>query len=297
MSPPAPHSEPVKTKYYVPGPSYWPIIGSIALLSFFIGLGNWIHGNTIGPYLFFFGFALLVFMMYGWFGVVIHENRAGLLHHPRIERSFRLGMLWFIFTEVMFFGAFFAVLFYVRYSVLPELGGAGSVTHQLLWPHFKASWPVYNPPNPSLFHGPKSVMEAWGIPALNTLILLSSAATVTIAHWGLIKNRRRQMILFQALTIILGIIFLMMQAHEYLIAYNLKSLTLSSGIYGSTFFMLTGFHALHVSLGTVMLGVILYRMLRGDFSTTDYFGFEAVSWYWHFVDVVWLALFIFVYWM
>lgn len=288
-----------KGSYYLPAPSRWPIIGSIALFCFFIGLANWIHGNTIGPYLFGIGVLVLLYMMFGWFGTVIRENRMGLLRDPQVDRSFRWGMIWFIFTEVMFFGAFFGALFYTRVLSVPWLGGSGfgEMTHLLLWPGFKATWPLLTTPSPTLFHGPKSVMETWGIPALNTLILLSSGATITVAHWGVVKNRRVQMIVFQILTISLGITFLIMQANEYFTAYTLKALKLSAGIYGSTFFMLTGFHALHVTLGTIMLIVILYRMLRGDFSSTDHFGFEAVSWYWHFVDVVWLGLFIFVYWL
>jgi cytochrome c oxidase subunit 3 len=288
-----------KGGYYLPGPSYWPIIGCIALFCFFVGLANWIHGHTFGTVLFFLGVLILLFMMYGWFGTVIRENRAGLLHDPQVDRSFRWGMIWFIFTEIMFFSAFFGALFYTRVLSVPWLGGEGSgaMTHLLLWSGFKATWPLYHTPDPSLFLGPKSVMETWQIPALNTLILLTSGATITVAHWGVLKNRRWQMILFQLLTILLGIFFLTMQAHEYTIAYTQKGLTLASGVYGSTFFMLTGFHALHVSLGTIMLCVILYRMLRGDFDSEDHFGFEAVSWYWHFVDVVWLGLFIFVYWL
>jgi cytochrome c oxidase subunit 3 len=288
-----------KGGYYLPEPSHWPIIGSIALFCFFIGLANWLHGNSIGPYLVCAGFLILMFMMFGWFGTVIRENRAGLLQNPQVDRSFRWGMLWFIFTEIMFFSAFFGALFYARVLSVPWLGGSGSgvMTHLILWPGFHTTWPLLKTPNPSLFVGPKSVMETWGIPAINTAILLTSGGTITVAHWAVLKNRRKQMMIFQFLTILLGICFLSMQAHEYWMAYTEKGLTLGSGIYGSTFFMLTGFHAFHVTLGTTMLCVILYRMLRGDFNSEDHFGFEAVSWYWHFVDVVWLGLFVFVYWL
>ncbi len=288
-----------KSSYYLPKPSYWPIIGSIALLFFFLGFANWLHGNKIGPTLFFTGIAIMICMLFGWFGTVIKENRSGLLQNPQVDRSFRWGMIWFIFTEVMFFSAFFGVLFYTRVLSVPWLGGSGhgELTHLLLWPGFHGGWPVYKTPDPALFQGPKSVMETWGIPAINTAILLSSGVTITIAHWGVLKNRHWQMITFQLCTILLGIAFICMQAHEYFIAYTEKGLTLASGIYGSTFFMLTGFHALHVSLGTIMLTVILYRMCKGDFNSKDHFGFEAVAWYWHFVDVVWLMLFIFVYWL
>lgn len=288
-----------KTHYYLPEPSYWPIIGSIGLFVLFIGFANWLHKNVYGPYLFLLGACIIVFMMFGWFGTVIRENRASMLSDPQVNRSFRWGMLWFIFTEVMFFGAFFGALFYARYVSVPWLGGEGhgQITHLLLWPSFQSAWPLFKNPNPSSFAGPKDIMETWGIPAINTGILLSSGVTITIAHWGVIKDRRKQMLIAQTLTILLGITFLLMQAHEYGIAYTEKGLTLDSGIYGTTFFMLTGFHAAHVTIGTIMLCVILYRMIRRDFSPTNHFGFEAVSWYWHFVDVVWLALFIFVYWL
>jgi cytochrome c oxidase subunit III len=237
-------------------------------------------------------------VMFGWFGRVIHESLSGL-YNQQIDRSYRIGMVWFIFSEVMFFAVFFGALFYARFYILPWLGGEGSgeLTHYLLWPNFNPTWPLFKNPNPGLFVGPKSVMETWGIPAINTMILLSSGATVTWAHWGLFKNARRQLAIGLLLTILLGITFLILQAHEYTIAYAEKGLTLSSGIYGTTFFMLTGFHGLHVTIGTIMLITIFLRVLKGHFDEHHHFAFEAVSWYWHFVDVVWLGLFIFVYWI
>ncbi len=287
--------------YYLPNPSYWPIIGSVAIFCLLTGAANWLHGNSIGPILFTIGAIILAIMLFGWFGTVIAETRAGLLKDPQIDRSFRWGMIWFIFSEVMFFAAFFGALFYARVLSIPWLGGEGGhsavLTHMLLWPDFSSSWPLYVTPNPALFPGPGGVMEAWGIPAINTGILLTSGLTITIAHWGVLKNRRTQMVVAQAATILLGIAFLFLQAHEYMEAYSNLNLKLSTGIYGTTFFMLTGFHGLHVTIGTIMLIVILWRMLKGDFNSQEHFGFEAVSWYWHFVDVVWLGLFIFVYWL
>lgn len=285
--------------YYVPKPSHWPIVGSLALFCMMLGLANWLHGNGVGPYLFVSGLLLLLFMMYGWFGVVIKESRMGLLRDPRVDRSFRWSMGWFIFTEVMFFGAFFGVLFYVRQFSVPWLGGSGTgmMTHELLWPAFQAQWPLFVNPDPSLYPGPASVINTWGLPAIGTGILLSSGVTVTVAHWGVLENNRRVMFWFQLATIVLGLSFLCLQADEYTIAYLEKGLTLGSGIYGSTFFLLTGFHALHVVVGVVMLSVILWRMHKGDFTPKDHFGFAAVSWYWHFVDIVWLMLFVFVYWL
>lgn len=284
--------------YYLPSPSGWPIVGSIGLFCLLVGFANWLHGNFIGPFLFFAGALIVVYMMYGWFGTVINENEKGLLNTHQMERTYRWAMCWFIFSEVMFFSAFFGALFYARMYSVPWLGGEGEgvLTHLLLWPNFQAEWPLFKTPNPSLFIGPKAVMETWGIPALNTLILLTSGVTITIAHWGIIKDRRAQVIIFQAITAVLGITFLLMQAHEYAIAYTEKGLKLSSGIYGTTFFMLTGFHAAHVTVGTIMLLTILARLLKGHFTSKHHFAFEAAAWYWHFVDVVWLVLFIFVYW-
>jgi cytochrome c oxidase subunit 3 len=284
--------------YYLPEPSHWPLVGSIGLFCMLFGAANWLHQKVFGPYLFLFGAFIIIFMLFGWFGTVIRENRAGVFDSAQMERSFRWGMCWFIFSEVMFFSAFFGALFYARAISVPLLGGdaGGPMTHFLLWPNFEGNWPVFTNPNPQQFVGPHGIMDTWGIPALNTLILLTSGVTITIAHWGLVRKNHLQLVIGQALTVILGISFLCMQAHEYGIAYTEKGLKLASGIYGTTFFMLTGFHAMHVTLGTIMLSVIFYRILKHDFTPENHFAFVAVSWYWHFVDVVWLGLFIFVYW-
>jgi cytochrome c oxidase subunit 3 len=237
-------------------------------------------------------------MMARWFGQVIGESEAGV-YNDQVDRSFRWGMAWFIFSEVMFFAAFFGALFYVRVFVLDWIGA-----NELQWPGFDGTWPSAGPkglervaadvlPGPNQF----SPMAAWGIPAINTLILLTSGATVTWAHWGLLKDNRAQLITGLFLTVALGITFLCLQVYEYVHAYTELGLTLKTGIYGSTFFMLTGFHGFHVTIGTIMLIVILGRSLKGHFSANHHFGFEAVAWYWHFVDVVWLGLFIFVYWL
>lgn len=286
--------------YYLPGPSSWPVKGAIGLFTTVIGTANWLHGESFGPYLTAIGLCLLVYLAYGWFGTVVKEDRQGLLNSPMMDRSYRLSMMWFIFSEVCFFGAFFGTLFYTRVLAIPALGGTSlsdPLTHLLLWPGFNAQWPVLTTPDPSQFMGPQSVMDTWGIPALNTLILLTSGITITIAHWALLKNKRLLMLVSQGFTISLGLLFLYMQMSEYGEAYLHKGLTLSSGIYGTTFFALTGFHGLHVTIGTLGLMVIFYRMLRKDFNAHHHFAFEGVAWYWHFVDVVWLFLFIFVYWL
>ena len=210
--------------------------------------------------------------------------------------SFRWSMGWFIFSEVMFFAAFFGALFYARIYSVPWLGGAGNnvMTNELLWPAFEAIWPTNGPGNVG---GDFQTMGAWGLPAINTLILLSSGVTVTWAHWALKKGDRGQLILGLLATVALGFLFLSLQVYEYGHAYSELGLTLGSGIYGSTFFMLTGFHGLHVTLGAIMLLVILIRSIKGHFTAEHHFAFEAVAWYWHFVDVVWLGLFVFVYWL
>lgn len=283
--------------YYVPAQSHWPILGSLSLGVLMLGIANWIHGHTFGHYLFFIGALGVAWVMFGWFGDVIKESHQGL-YSKQMDRSFRWGMAWFIFSEVMFFAAFFGALFYARNIALPWIAGEGSkpTTGTLLWPHFKDVWPLLVNPDPQAFPGPKEAMPTWGLPAINTLLLLSSGVTITWAHWGLYKNRRAQLILGLFMTITLGIIFLSCQAYEYYEAYHHYNLKMSSGIYGSTFFMLTGFHGAHVTIGTIMLIVILLRCLKGHFTAEHHFGFEAVAWYWHFVDVVWLFLFIFVYW-
>jgi len=284
--------------YYVPPQSHWPILGSIGLGATMLGIANLLHGKTIGHYLFFIGSLCIAGVMFGWFRDVVNESQKGL-YSKQMDRSFRWGMAWFIFSEVMFFAAFFGALFYARNFALPWLAGEGSkvANATYLWPNFKYVWPLLNNPDPSAFVGPREAMPTWGLPAINTLLLLSSGVTVTWAHWGLFKNNRTQLILGLFLTVALGITFLCCQAYEYYEAYHHYKLTMASGIYGSTFFMLTGFHGAHVTIGTIMLIVILLRCIKGHFTAQHHFAFEAVAWYWHFVDVVWLFLFVFVYWL
>ena len=189
----------------------------------------------------------------------------------------------------MFFAAFFGALYYARELSLPWLGGDGYkiTTNIVLWPQFENVWPSNGPTNSG---GDFIVMGAGGIPALNTLLLLTSGLTVTYAHHGLKEQDRRKLLVGLFLTIALGFIFVGFQAYEYMVAYNDLNLKMTSGIYGSTFYMLTGFHGFHVTLGAIMLTVIFFRCLKGHFAGDNHFGFEAVAWYWHFVDVVWLGL-------
>jgi cytochrome c oxidase subunit 3 len=279
--------------YYLPEPSHWPIVGSIGMFLLLFGFASFLHGSSMVIML--AGAVVIIAMLFGWFGTVINESLAGK-YNNQVDMSFRMGMGWFIFSEVMFFAAFFGALFYARMYAVPWLGGASNnaMTNELLWPGFDAAWPTNGPADVG---GEYTPMGPWGIPAINTLILLSSGVTVTWAHWGLKKGDRTQLILGLMATVALGFLFLGLQAYEYSHAYEELNLTLGSGIYGTTFFMLTGFHGLHVTLGATMLLVILIRSMKGHFSAEHHFAFEAVAWYWHFVDVVWLGLFVFVYWL
>jgi cytochrome c oxidase subunit 3 len=288
-------------QYYVPAQSKWPIIATLGLLITVVGLGTWFNdlkaerADSNGPLIFFVGGLFLAYMLFGWFGTVIKEGRSGL-YSAQMDLSFRWGMSWFIFSEVMFFAAFFGVLFYVRNLAGPWLGGEGAKgIANMLWPGFEYSWPLLNTPDPKLYPAPSGIISAWGLPLLNTVLLVSSSFTLTFAHHALRKNQRKPLTLWLALTLILGAAFLVFQAEEYVHAYSELGLTLGSGIYGATFFMLTGFHGAHVTLGAIMLTVMLVRVMRGHFSPEHHFGFEAAAWYWHFVDVVWIGLFTFVY--
>ena len=286
------------SQYYIPHGSPWPIRASVALFAMMLGavafLNDWAGGWVFLP-----GVVLLAYMFFGWFSTVIGENQHGVFN-MQVDHSFRMGMMWFIFSEVMFFAAFFGALFYARVLAVPWLGGEGVkvFTNFVLWPNFEAIWPTNGPAHVG-GHGDGTFtpMAPAPIPALNTAILLTSGLTVTIAHHALRAGRRGRLALFLALTFLLGFTFVGLQAREYSEAYREMGLRLSTGIYGSTFFMLTGFHGLHVTIGAIMLTVIWLRVLRGHFTSNRHFAFEAVAWYWHFVDVVWLGLFIFVYWL
>jgi len=276
--------------YYVPQPMPWPIMGSTALFLMALGAVFVFNGHGGGWISLAAGLMVLLYMMFRWFGDVIRESEGGK-YGGWEDMSFRWGMSWFIFSEVMFFAGFFGALFWTRVMSVPDLA---SLEHQsLLWPGFTGHWPSAGPGFEEAF----TPMGAWGIPAINTALLLSSGVTVTIAHWALKEGKRGMLNLFLFLTILLGVVFLGLQAYEYSHAYHELNLKLSTGAYGSTFFMLTGFHGFHVTCGAIMLTVIWLRCLRGHFKPDHHFAFEGVAWYWHFVDVVWLGLFIFVYWL
>ena len=276
--------------YFVPQPMPWPIIGSTALFMMALGAVFLFSGASAGWIGIAAGLMILIYMMFRWFGAVIRESEGGK-YHGWEDLSFRWGMSWFIFSEVMFFAGFFGALFYIRVISVPDLATLES--NALVWPNFTSHWPSAGPNFAERF----SPMGAWGIPAINTLLLLSSGVTVTIAHWALKENNRGLLNLFLFFTIALGALFLALQAYEYSHAYSELNLKLTTGAYGSTFFMLTGFHGFHVFVGMMMLLFITIRLMRGHFTPQRHFGFEGAAWYWHFVDVVWLLLFVFVYWV
>lgn len=286
--------------YYVPAQSRWPIYASLSLFLMAYGAAHLINGMSdqqggLGLSLLLAGSLGMGMILVGWFRNVIEESQSGL-YSEQMDRSFRWGMSWFIFSEVMFFAAFFGTLFYVRVLAVPWLGGEGEKgVSQMLWQGFEAQWPLLTTPDMKQFPGANGVIDPWHLPLLNTAILVTSSFTLTIAHHALKVNNRPRTILWLGLTVLLGVVFLLFQFSEYVEAYQVLGLTLNSGIYGATFFILTGFHGLHVTLGTLMLIIIWLRVLSGHFSARNHFGFEATAWYWHFVDVVWIGLFIFVY--
>ncbi len=284
--------------YYVPDSSIWPIVGAVGLFLTAFGFANSLNDHANGMTIMNVGLIVLLVMIWGWFSDVISESVAGK-YSPQVDVSFRWGMIWFIVSEVMFFAAFFGALFYARQFSVPWLGGDGSKgpVQELIWPAFDATWPLLQLPDPTHLAPAAGVIGPWGLPLINTLILLTSGATVTWAHHALLHEDRRGLIAGLALTVALGFIFVYLQILEYGHAMHEYHLTMASGIYGATFFMLTGFHGFHVTLGAIMLTVILARAIWGHFTPQNHFAFEAVAWYWHFVDVVWLGLFIFVYWL
>ena len=279
--------------YFVPHSSRWPVFASVALFATMLGLASWLNETSWGRTTFFVGLVMLLGILFKWFADVILESISGY-YNKQVDVSFRMGMVWFIFSEVMFFAAFFGALFYARQFALPWLGGSGDgvMTNALLWDGFTNAWPTAGPGNVG---GEFETVAPWGLPLLNTLILLTSGVTVTAAHHALKEGQRKRLLVTLGLTVLLGCVFLFFQAEEYIHAYSELNLTLGSGIYGSTFYMLTGFHGAHVTLGTIMLAIIWLRCAKGHFTRNDHFAFEAVAWYWHFVDVVWLGLFLFVY--
>ena len=276
--------------YFVPGPSRWPVLAGVSLLLTMIGASAWVNQLSWGSYVNMAGIVLTIIVMYNWFGDAISESESGK-YSARIDVSYRWSMSWFIFSEVMFFAAFFGALFYARTISMPWLA---DIDHKLLWPDFSGQWGNAGPAGTvDAF----TTMGPFPIPTINTALLLTSGVTLTISHHALRAGQRGKTAFWLFATIALGAVFIGFQAYEYIHAYHELNLKLTSGIYGSTFFMLTGFHGFHVTLGAIMLGVVWFRVMKGHFTPEQHFAFEGAAWYWHFVDVVWLGLYIVVYWM
>lgn len=281
--------------YYVPGPSRHPAMAAVGLFFVILGAGQWVNGVSWAPFAFAFGLVWWLVVLKQWFSQAIGESEGGM-YGERIDLSFRWSMAWFIFSEVMFFASFFGALYWARLHVMPNLG---SLDNALLWPDFKAIWPTElagATGSPAGTVEPFRTMGPWPLPTINTLLLLTSGVTLTVAHHALLQNLRGKCITFMWITVLLGVAFLGCQGYEYYEAYHHLNLKLSSGIYGSTFFMLTGFHGMHVFVGMLMLLFITLRLQKGHFTSERHFGFEGAAWYWHFVDVVWLGLYVVVYW-
>ena len=282
--------------YFIPQPSRHPALVAASMLLVIFGAAQWVNGASWGKFFVFGGLALWAVIMFQWFSQAVDESESHL-YSDRVDVSFRWSMSWFIFSEVMFFAAFFGALYWARVYALPMLG---DLDHRVLWPDFKAVWPSQSPGMTAAPAGtvePFQVMGPWPLPTINTALLLTSGVTLTLAHHALIANERTKTIVWMWITVVLGVTFLGVQAYEYMHAYRDLNLKLSSGIYGSTFFMLTGFHGFHVFLGMTMLIFITLRIMKGHFTPQRHFGFEGAAWYWHFVDVVWLGLYILVYWL
>ena len=282
--------------YYVPHESRHPVMSAIGLFFVILGAGQWINGASWGMYSLFFGLIWWLTVLFQWFREAIAESENGL-YSNRIDVSYRWSMTWFIFSEVMFFGAFFSALWWARAHSVPALG---TLDNALLWPDFKAVWPTLAAgmtASPAGTVEPFQTMTPFWLPTINTALLLTSGATLTVAHHAMQHGDRAKTIRFMWMTVLLGVVFLFVQGYEYHHAWTEMNLKLSSGVYGSTFYMLTGFHGFHVFVGMLMLLFITLRLQKGHFSAERHFGFEGAAWYWHFVDVVWLILFVFVYWL
>ncbi|KQT14241.1 cytochrome c oxidase subunit 3 [Ramlibacter sp. Leaf400] len=282
--------------YFVPHPSRHPAFAAFGLFFVIMGAAQWINGAGWGKWAVLFGMLWLFGVLFQWFRDAVRESEGGQ-YGRKIDLSFRWSMSWFIFSEVMFFGAFFTALWWMRAHSVPALGG---LDNSLLWPDFKAVWPTMAPgatASPGGIIDPFQTMGPWPLPTINTGLLLTSGVTLTIAHHALIAGNRTKTILWMWITVILGATFVGVQGYEYFHAYSDLNLKLTSGAYGSTFFLLTGFHGFHVIVGMLMLLFITLRLMAGHFTPQRHFGFEGAAWYWHFVDVVWLGLYVLVYWL
>ena len=253
--------------FHLVDPSPWPIVAAFSALFFTFGGVLYFHGYIGGVFLWRFGLAMILFMMFCWWRDIIREGTFEGQHTARVQSGLRMGMLLFIVSEIMFFVAFFWAFFHSSFNPSHAIGG--------VWPPFGLT-----------------ILDPWKVPFLNTLLLLTSGCTITWAHYAILGGLKDQACIALIHTIFLAVIFTALQGFEYVTS----PFTISDGIYGSTFYMATGFHGFHVFVGTCFITVCLFRLYRNHFTMEHHFGFEAAAWYWHFVDVVWLFLFISIYW-
>jgi len=253
--------------FHLVDPSPWPLIAAFSALMFTFGLVLYMHGYAGGLFLWSYGLLMVLFVMFVWWRDIIREGTFEGQHTAIVQTGLRYGMLLFIVSEIMFFFAFFWAFFHSSFNPSIVLGG--------VWP------PAF-----------LTILDPWQIPLLNTVILLSSGATVTWAHHSIVLGSKSQASWALICTISLAIVFTALQAFEYITA----PFTISDSVYGSSFYMATGFHGFHVFIGTCFLTICLIRLYFNHFTREHHFGFEAAAWYWHFVDVVWLFLFITIYW-
>ena len=257
----------LKHPYHLVDPSPWPLLGSLGALTMAFGMVKYMHYYAGGFYVLVFGLLVTSFTMFVWWRDIIREGTFEGRHTKKVQRGLRLGVILFIVSEVMFFVSFFWAFFHSSLGPAIQIGQ--------LWPPLGIE-----------------VMSPWGIPLLNTVILLSSGATVTWAHHAVVAGEKQHAVYGLILTVILAILFTGFQVFEYLHA----EFTISDSVYGSSFYMATGFHGFHVLVGSIFLLVCLVRLRNDHFTRTHHIGFEGAIWYWHFVDVVWLFLFVTIYW-
>lgn len=256
-----------KHSFHLVDPSPWPIISAFSALILTSGGVLYMHGYKGGSFLLQLGFLMILFMMFCWWRDIIREATVEGQHTTSVQTGLKLGMLLFIVSEIMFFFAFFWAFFHSSFNPSPAIGG--------VWP-------------PAFI----TTLDPWKIPLLNTILLLSSGASVTWAHHSIVWGSKYQACISLIITVILAVIFTALQGFEYVSA----PFSISDGVYGASFYMATGFHGFHVIVGTLFLTVCLFRLYLNHFTREHHFGFEAAAWYWHFVDVVWLFLFITIYW-
>lgn len=264
-----------KHPYHLVDPSPWPLVTAMVLLALVVGTAMFMHDVAGGPVLMTIGLFGVFGVMYVWWRDVIREGLYEKAHNTVVQNGLRWGMALFIVSEIMFFVAFFWAFFNASLVPLVPLEGVWPVTEGRVWP------PAHI-----------ETLDAWDLPLMNTLILLLSGTTVTWAHHALLEGKNREVIIGLRLTVALGVLFTCLQAVEY----SHAAFGFADGVYSSTFYMATGFHGFHVIVGTVFLAVCLIRAERGTLTKKGHLGFEFAAWYWHFVDVVWLFLFVCVYW-